>query len=811
MLCWPLVIVLGVRLSLARQLRQRWSGPYLLLAFFFLIGGIHGSLSQLSTNNPKHIRNLITHRQEASVIGTLLRSPEIGPEKTTLLVDSHRLIFPEKSAPTTGLVQLTIRGQIEQAIAPGDTIICRSWLAPVSRYGVPGTFNYRKFMADKSIWITGWTKSPLFLKRLPATEQSSWQLIRFWPQRLRATINHFITQTLPLEQAGIYKAILTGDRSSLSLEINESFKASGVAHLLAISGIHVGLLALICTFLFNLVVRRSEWLLLHISAIKLSALLSLFPVTLYALVAGFGPPVVRALCMVAVFIAALLCNRQWSIANNIAIAALIILTYSPQLIGTASFQLSFAAVIAISLFAQQIKQVTTATPHNSSSQPFSTWNKIFRWGLASLLISLIASLGTAPIVLTHFHRLSLLSPITTLIVEPMLCFWSLSWGLLAAIFLYPFPMLAVLLLKTGGLGITLAAHATTALAALPFASIWGPAPTLGQTVCWYGILILIALRPTQKFVYAKRGGIALCLLGLIAPAIIPRASSTETEIAVLDVGQGSAVVMHLPGNKTFLLDGGQKKSRGAKGPSVGEQIIAPYLWERGITTLDGVIVSHPDADHFSGVPFILQHFRPSHLWVNGADNEPKGKNNGQNTYHQLLQTARNRAIAMSVPSQGEVLYRAEDVAITALSSHDNGKIDLKLHSDNDESMVIRLEVGHRSFLFPSDIESQGESDLVQQWHERLKADVLIAPHHGSKTSSSPDLLKAVSPEYIVVSSEDKAIGTFPSFANLVAYKKIGSKVYLTADSGTVFLTTDGTNLEVATFFKPIPLTASAKE
>ncbi len=125
-ICWPLVAVLGVRLTLARQI-QRWSSPYLLLAFFFLIGGLHSNLKTQLPEAPNHIRQLITERQEASIIGTLLRSPQVSSDKTTILVNTSQIIFPDSIHPTTGLVRLAINGQIDQDIRPGDSIICRVW------------------------------------------------------------------------------------------------------------------------------------------------------------------------------------------------------------------------------------------------------------------------------------------------------------------------------------------------------------------------------------------------------------------------------------------------------------------------------------------------------------------------------------------------------------------------------------------------------------------------------------------------------------------------------------------------------------
>ena len=824
-----LVFVLAARITLARQVK-RWSNPYFLLFFFFLLGGIHGTINAQPPEAPSHVRQLISRQQEASVIGTLLRSPEVSSDKTTLLIDTIQIITPGSSFPATGLVSLAVGGQINRNILPGDSIICRTRLAPVSGYGVPGAFNYRKFMAQKSIWVTGWTKSPLLIKKIfPSNEQTFTQKIRFMPERLRYRINTFLSQTLSPERAGVYKAILTGDKSGISSDISEAFKASGAAHLLAISGIHIGLLALLSTALFSLLLRRSEKLLLRYSALKLSAVLSLLPLSAYAMIAGFGPPVVRSLIMAGVFIAALVCNRQWSVANNIAIAALILLVYDPGMLSTASFQLSFAAVIAIALFSPQLKRlVQPASPPSKSLQSLSTYSlpaaaapspntrlssrihtliggkcsTVRKWAALSLIISIIASVGTTPILLSHFNRISLLSPVTTLLVEPVLCIWALVSGLFASLLL-PFPQISALLFKIGAVGIDLAIAITSTLASLPMASIWGPAPPVLQSASWYILLMLLATWHSSRLKNLKKFGLAVGLIGLIVPFFTPvlPANNTDLEVAVLDVGQGSAIVFHLPGGQTFLLDGGQKASRKSRRFNIGEQVIAPYLWDKGITELDGLIISHPDADHFNGLPFIVEHFKPAQVWINSFGSP--GKDNGPNTFRLLLDRARKRNIPVSIPEQGQNLLPATPTRLVVISEHGSQTAETSANH-NDNSMILRLNYGRHSFLFPSDIEMVGEATVSKQAADLIDTDVLIAPHHGSKTSSSPPFLKAVSPDFIVVSAGKNSMGTFPSTDNLAAYKKIGSKVYLTADSGSVFFTSDGTTLAVTTFYNSTP-------
>lgn len=795
---WYLVISLACWL-LATNLRFQRLNLSLLLLFFFVIGGAHATHFLQAPASKTDIYHLIQERREVSLVGVLAKSPEIGPERTTLLMEVQEVIDGlGRKTMIDGLVQLAMFAPPPEDLLPGDLFIARASVGPVPSYGVPGAFDYQEYLAYQGIHRSGSMRSPALVMEINQVPRPSWTAkARHLPEAIRHRLSRFLAANVPPHRAGVYQAILLGGMANLSPEVMESFKASGSFHILSISGLHMALVSLCFTLLFSWLLKRSEWLLLHLPATKVSALLSLVPLTMYALIAGFNPPVVRSLLMVSVFVFALLVDRQWSIFNNIAIAAFLLLAANPSLIFTASFQLTFVAVAAIALFAPILTKIIDQTPTTDLSFSLRIWLGVKKWALASLLVSVAASLGTAPVLACQFNRISLVSPLSTLLIEPFLCLWSLMLGLTACL-LAGFPALAKLLLDLGGVGIDTSLAIADYCARLPWSSIWVPTPSISSVVAWYGVMFLAAhygKLSCRAFVF---GGM-LCT-GLVAVQFLSIGEANqESTLTVLDVGQGSAIVIELPNREVVLIDGGRKQAPSAAGMEVGENLIAPFLWHKKITRLAAVVCTHPDEDHYNGIPFILWQFRPKTLWVNGYDSEDRG-------YRQMLDLAKRLQIETRVPAAGMILWQSEKISLTALTGGQTTSAspaegeDKKMGlSGNDRSLVLRFTHDQISFLLPSDIERGTENFLSGSLKETLKADVLVAPHHGSSTSSSESFLEAAAPRYVAISAGQNQAGHFPAPEVMTRYKKLHLVTFNTAEQGSLFFQTDGHDIRVNTY------------
>ncbi len=740
-----------------------------LIFLLFLCGGIiHASPSLQPPTDPHHIYNLIAQKQEASIIGILHTMPSSGDETTSFIIKTKEIIQPSESKPSSGLIRVTMPGVLPKGFIPGDLVLIRSTLSRIPPPSTPGEFDYRSFLAQQNVWIKGWIPSPVYLAKIkPDHDFSLSHNLQYLPEKTRHSIALFLDQTLPQEKAGLYRALLLGDKRGIPPPLVENFKSAGVMHLLAISGLHMALLAFCSIAFFTWLFKLNPRLLLAFQVKKIAALLSLIPLTIYALLAGFNPPVVRSLIMVSVFVLAQIWDRQWSLRNNIAIACFLILLVQPDQISSPSFQLSFAAVISISLFAPFFYWPETL---QNTENKQSHLKKIFIWTRSALLVSLAAMAGTFPLLLYYFNRFSPISPIATLVIEPFLCFWSLLLGLTACLALPFSPWLAGWLLKIGEPGLLAVEHAVTWFASLSFATIWLPTPTAVEIILYYLSLVLVSqIKRTKLFTIA-----AVCCLSLLVGTILFSTAKEKTNpntiISFLDVGQGSATVLELPNDHCILIDCGQQRHR--RRTDIGQTLIAPFLRRNRIMALDQVVITHPHADHFNGLFSILKHFKPRILWINGTfSKNPE--------YHTLLALARRIGTEIRVPKIGEKLYEDKDIwleniAGLHLTAENENSSNL---STNDKSLVLRLHHGQSRVLFPGDISWVAEKILLKEKYD-LKADILLAAHHGADDSNSIEFLKAVAPEYIVISGKPQKMP-----------KQINTHEY-----GSIFFISDGNQL-----------------
>lgn len=773
--------------------RWQWTIPYLLCLFFFTTGVVHATIASRPPTDPSNLANLAKQRKEVSLIGTLTRCPEITAEQTTVIMNAQYIINDRHDTlPAQGLIMLTTPA-LPEGVAPGDLFIARATIGPVPSYGIPGVFNYQQHLEYQGIRAKGWIRTPGLIMKINRLSPQTWTTrLSYLPERLRFRLSNFLTTSLPPENAGIYKAILLGDASGLSAKAEKAFKASGSYHILSISGLHMALVALLSTGGIAWLLKRSEWALLHLPITKAAALLSLLPLGAYALIAGANPPVIRSLVMIVVFIAALLQDRQWSIPTNIAIAAAIILAVNPSQLFTASFQLTFAAVASIALLAPHVARFTQHDSMivNDLSLPRQILKRVKGWIIASVLVSLAATLGTAPILAWQFNRISLASPISTLLIEPILCLWSLVLGLIACLFINV-PPLAHALLDLGSPGINASLAIADQFTHFPWAYFAIATPSMPVIVIWYWGLFTLASWPNLSRRTILLSGLACAGYWITTIAIHDASSFHHTTLTVLDVGQGSAIIIETPNSDPLLVDGGKKQTYSGQEFDPGENLIAPYLWHKGIKRLSMIVCSHPDADHYSGIPFMMAQFKPEVLWINSHESAEK-------SYQKMIATAKGLGIRIQIPTPEIPIYQKGDMTLKAIAG---GQGQATQHSGpvsaNNQSLILRLTHGGVSFLMPSDIEKEVEQTLLS--HPEIKADVLVAPHHGSATSNSEAFAKKVAPRYVAISAGQNQQGYFPAPTTVERYQRLNSTILNTAERGSLFFTSDGNNISVTTY------------
>ncbi len=785
-LALPVVLVVSVTLIaalllLAALLRGRYPLPQLLcLLFFFCLGITQGTVASLSPSGPENIYQRIRRPSDVVAVGRLAAMPGYDGITSTIRLQLRgiRLKGSPDFQPSRGTVLLRMRFPWPRQYRPGCLMAIRARLKRPSPDKTPGTFDYPAYLARKGIWITGSVRSPAQL-HLIREQTSAWYSLRYFPERLRSRIGTFIDHNTPPKASALYRAILLGDRSRIGAATLEDFKASGVTHLLAISGLHMTVIGGLLFALFYWLLRRWQWAVLHMNLKKCAGLLCLPFLIGYSLLAGLGSPVFRATIMSGIVILAFQADRPRSISNLLALAALLMLALCPEALFTPSFQLSFAAVAAIALCIPILTRLTKRETSQPDRRLLRWSNAANRWLVAGLLVAAAAVLGTAPIVLSVYNRIPLAGPLATLILEPLICLWSLVLGFCSLPFIFFFPQLAQLLLHTGAVGLALALPVARFFASIPGADLWMPAPSPWLIVCYYGAF-LVAIRAAVR---RSRTSIPftlpffIALVVLLVPTLRPTVRRSAPFIArYLDVGQGSATLFELADGKTVLIDGGGSS---LSKESVGQRVIAPFLWQRGITRLDMIILTHPDADHYNGVPFLIKHFSPSLLWTSTLTE-------GTTAYRSLLALAADRGMSVIRPKAGERLMLGTTTLTCVANSRDIGSFaDVR-----NSGLVVEVENRGASFLFPGDIERPIEARLVKRF-QPLQSEVLLAAHHGSATSNSPPFLRAVAPKVILVSAGHSYRSSFPAPRLRRYCRKHAIPLWTTADNGTITVTGGG--------------------
>ena len=480
--------------------------------------------------------------------------------------------------------------------------------------------------------------------------------------------------------------------------------------------------------------------------------------------------------MVTVFMVALCADQMKSLFVSLALAALIILIWDPNSLFTASFQLSFMAVASIAAVAPLLARLALPA---KKEEPLSKrlGNRLLHFTLAALAVSLAATIGTAPLLLAYFNRISVVAPAANLLVEPLICLWSLTLGFIASPFIFVMPAAAALLLHLGATGLVFAVKIAAFFNNLSFSTLWLPPPSPALIVLYYAaILVGISAGYRNKPIMTISAGawVGVVFFFIFPVAELLKGRINNSEITFLDVGQGSSTFIQLPTGKRVLIDGGGGMT--SPGFNVGEDIIAPFLWQRGIKQLDAIIITHGDSDHYNGIPFLLQRFRPKILWVNERSGHDMA-------WRQMLALAASLDIAIKIPGEGEKLIRGGEAEIVHLGTPEKST---KTRS-NDQSLVLRLAHNNLSCLFAGDISADREAQLVEE-KTALQSTILLSPHHGSSTSSSEFFLKTVRPRIMVVSAGRFHPDNFPAPEVRQRCKALGIKMLITAEQGAITFT-----------------------
>lgn len=729
---------------------------------------------------PGHVAHYVDQGkwQVSGVVRERLRS---DAHQQVILLDAARLIQGKRALAARGRIRVTARG-LAPALRPGDRVTLAGHLRAIHGFCNFGGFDYERFMALQAVRVRLFAQAAdIVVETEPAGH---------WQGRLEA-LREGLAQRMataladhPAATVNLLKALTLGKREGLTDELNQAFSRAGVSHVIAISGLHIGMVALAAFALWGRVAVFSRWI-TDRGWVRRAAALGALPVVVgYCLLAGMSPSVQRAMIMCLAFLLTFWIGRRHDLLNSLAMAGLLILVAAPPELGRISFQLSFVSVLTIVLGMQRIPLPKPESRHSLRR----------RWCLrlaAMALVSIWAILGTAPLVMATFNQVCWVGPLTNLVVVP-LAGLVIPAGL-AGIAISPISAsLSWLCWQAAAYGLDLLAVLVETVARWPFAA----GTTITPTALEMGLFYLVI----GLFLFAKKRrtlviGLALCLvLGALDTTYWYRRrfDPHRMTLTAVDVGQGSANLLQLPGGFTVLIDGGGFGDNAAF--DVGRSVVAPLLWRNKIKTVDRVILTHANSDHLNGLIFILNNFQVGEVWSNHETTPTAG-------CRLWLDTITARGIRHvpfeQLPRLGEtagvrfeILGPAEDFQAWRFQE--------KWRDENANSLVTRVSWGEFSILFTGDITSRAERELVARHGAGLvRSTLLVVPHHGSRGSACSAFLNAVQPREAVIPVGLDNRFNFPHPDVVARLAAVGARIWRTDRCGAVRVVTDGATWDVS--------------
>jgi competence protein ComEC len=682
------------------------------------------------------------------IAGTIAQPVRYAAGSATIVLHATSL-GPAQAVPLSGLLRLRVQ-HCSRRFALGERIAIRSTLRVIENFGNPGEFDWAAWNRRRGIGVSAYVWSD----RDVVTLQQDGRPGAITGLRRRMSEH---AATAANRGAALLAAVTVGDRGGLDGATLSALRDAGMAHALAISGLHIGLLAGACLVGVRRALLETSFVRAGNDAVPPACAAAVLAILAYSLLGGGGVSVIRAVVMGSAALGVLALAGNGRPLEVVGWAAAALSVVSPGVALEAGFQLSFAATLGLVSLAAR--------------RPLGR--------LSLIAVPLLAWAVTTPIVAQHFQRISLIAPAVNLLAAPLVSATVLlglaGTALLGLSGTVAEPVLALAAVAAGWL---LALCDRAAGFDWAAADVVSPGPLL---------TFLLSAAPLVALQGSRRGLAALstAIVVLVGVAAHERYRSDQLDLYFVSVGQGDATIVKLPGGKVAVVDGGR--------PGRGRLLVAPWLARMHVRRIDYLVATHVQADHWGGLVELAERFEIGEFWHNGGICEV-------DAFARWLLALESRGVAVvdvaGVLARGEAAPRgsgSRGAGIAVLAPREtDGACDA-----NDRSLVVSVRYAGHGVLLAGDLEKEGERRLVMTG-AGLRHDVLKAPHHGSRTSSSNRLLDAVEPWLAVAGCGAGNRYGFPHAAVVARYRERGSVFLSTARHGAVSLRIDARGVRVRT-------------
>ncbi len=760
----------------------------------YLLVIVVGALKYLSDSKFQPQNSIVNFANDTAIVkiqGKLISPPETKKDRTNFIISAQKILSENYSENVSGDVFVSIR----KGKSPLDTLQDLNYGDEIQLIGIlkepiksrnPEEFDFARYLKinDIDAVLLSYTLSHVKLvEKFNPSISKPIETLKSFAFKIRKIGLKIADELLPEQEASFIKGLTLGYRGEISKDIRQYFVNTGTYHILAVSGLHVGI---ITTMFFAL----TSFLRVGLSFRVTLTMIALF---IYAFVVGLPPSVVRAVLMASIILIGMAIERRVDIFNMLGVSAIIILLFDSKQIFHPGFQLSFSAVASIVYFYPRISKFL--------SKNLTFLNQGFPSKILSLaLVSLSAQILTLPFTIAYFNKVSFISIVANVFIVPLV---GVAVPLGFAMFLF-YPV-SNFIAQTFANSLWLVLNLTISLskffAQIPFAYI-----DVGKEIAIYIVIGLILLFAFSKIKFKntmKRIIFAFLILanlyiyfapnGVISELTSDKFSpqNSNLEITVLDVGQGDAIFVQFPDGKTLLIDGGNKTFNF----DPGERIIEPFLKRKGIKKIDAILVTHPHNDHIGGIPYIIEKFDVGTVIDNGL-------NYNSEIYRKYLDLIQSKGIKHIIARAGNKIEISDIARIYVLhptpnfiNNKDNEDKYGSGHSVNNSSVVIKIQYGKTSFLLTGDAEKEAEETMLKVYDTFLKSDWIKVGHHGSETSSSPSFVLKVKPQWAVISVGKYNKYNHPSDIVLRRYSLVGAKIHRTDEEGAGVFKSNGNEVE----------------